>query len=119
MKRWMHWLISPTVLGSLGLLVFSALVWWVGPLVAIGSWRPLDAVWVRLLVIALAWALWIGQRVWRRVRQNRANQALLQGISGSSSVIDRESEVLQQRFGEAIVKLKAAGKGKGASDKAR
>ena len=72
MKRWMLWLISPTVLGSLGLLIFSALVWWVGPLLAIGNWRPLDGLWARVLLIVLAWSLWLGQRVWRRVRQNRA-----------------------------------------------
>ena len=112
MKRWMNWLVSPTVLGTLGLLVLSALVWWVGPLLAIGNWRPLDGVWWRLLVIGLLWLVWIAQRVWRHVRQGRANKALLQGISSGASAIDRESEVLNQRFSEAIEKLKSAGKGR-------
>ena len=112
MKRWMNWLISPTVLGTLGLLVLSALVWWVGPLLAVGNWRPLDGVGWRLLVIGLLWLAWIGQRVWRHVRQGRANKALLQGISSGASAIDRESEVLNQRFREAIDKLRSAGKGR-------
>jgi len=42
MKRFMQWLLSPAVIGTLGLLALSAIVWWIGPLLAIGSARPLD-----------------------------------------------------------------------------
>lgn len=110
MKRWMNWLFSPTVLGTIGLIVLSALIWWVGPLLAIGSWRPLDTVLGRALVIGLIWLAWIGRLLWRAWRQRRSNSALLQGISSASSAIDKESEVLNQRFREAIEKLKGAGK---------
>jgi type VI secretion system protein ImpL len=112
MKRWTKWLISPVVLGTLGVLVLSALIWWVGPLLALGKWRPFDGVWERVLVIVVLWLAWIGRQVWRAVRQRRANQALLQGLSSGTSAIDHESEVLNQRFREAIDKLKSAGKGK-------
>lgn len=108
----MNWLISPLVLGTLGMLVLSALIWWVGPLLALGSWRPFDGVWWRVIVIVLLWLAWIGRQLWRAWRQRRANQTLLQGLSSGTSAIDRESEVLNQRFREAIDKLKSAGKGK-------
>ena len=111
MKRWMNWLISPVVLGTLGMLVLSALIWWVGPLLALGNWRPFDGGGWRVLVIVLLWMAWITRQGWRVVRQRRANRALLQGISSGTSAIDRESEVLNQRFREAIDKLKSAGKG--------
>lgn len=41
-------------------LVLCVAVWWVGPLIAIGTYRPLLAVWVRGVIIALilCWALW-------------------------------------------------------------
>ena len=112
MKRGLNWLISPVVLGTIALLILSALVWWVGPLLAIGAWRPLDGVGSRVLLIAVLWLAWIGRIAWRAWRQRRANQALLQGISSGTNAIDRESEVLNQRFREAIDKLKSAGKGK-------
>ncbi|MEO8859746.1 MAG: type VI secretion system membrane subunit TssM [Burkholderiaceae bacterium] len=112
MKRWMNWLLSPLVLGTIGLLLLSALIWWVGPLLAIGNWRPLDGVWARVVLIALLWLAWIARQAWRAWRQRRANDALLAGISSGSSAIDRESEVLNQRFREAIDKLRSAGKGK-------
>lgn len=110
MKRWMKWLVSPAVLGTIGLIVLSALVWWVGPLLAIGSWRPLDAILWRALLVGLIWLAWISSYVWRAWRQRRSNSALLQGISSATSAIDKESEVLEPTISEAIEKLKGAGK---------
>ena len=109
MKRWMNWLISPTVLGTLGLLVLSALVWWVGPLLAVGNWRPLDGVGWRLLVIGLLWLAWIGQRVWRHVRQGRANKALVTMIGVAESTSVPESTVdTKLRFVAAPVVVSVA-----------
>lgn len=41
-------------------LLLCAVVWWIGPLIAIGTWRPLLSAWVRGIIIALilCWALW-------------------------------------------------------------
>jgi type VI secretion system protein ImpL len=41
-------------------LLFCYVVWWVGPLIAIGPYFPLGDVWVRQVIIALVlcWALW-------------------------------------------------------------
>lgn len=41
-------------------LLLCAVVWWVGPLIAIGTYRPLLAVWVRgiIVVLIMCWALW-------------------------------------------------------------
>ena len=80
MKRFLQGLLSPLVLGSLGLLALSAVVWWVGPLLAIGDARPLDGVVVRLVVIVLLWAAWIGRLAWVAWRRKRANAALLAGL---------------------------------------
>ncbi|WP_241492045.1 type VI secretion system membrane subunit TssM [Pseudomonas sp. TTU2014-080ASC] len=41
-------------------LLLCAVVWWVGPLIAIGIYRPLFGFWVRAIIITLilCWALW-------------------------------------------------------------
>lgn len=109
MKRLMIWLVRPMVLAALGLIVLSALVWWVGPLLSLGDWRPLDGVGGRLLVIGAGWLIWLGALAWRALRQRRANATLMRGISSGAVAIDRESEVLNTRFREAIDKLQAAG----------
>jgi type VI secretion system protein ImpL len=41
-------------------LLICAVIWWIGPLFAVGIYRPLTGFWVRLAFVALllAWALW-------------------------------------------------------------
>jgi type VI secretion system protein ImpL len=110
MKRWLQWLVQPAVLGTVGIVLLSALLWWVGPLLALGTVRPLQGGWARGLCIGLLWLVWLGHLGWQVWRQRRANARLLQGMS-SDTTADRESAVLKQRFDEALVKLKNAGQG--------
>ena len=109
MKRALRWLLSPIVIGSLGMLALSALLWWLGPLLGLGDTRPLEPVWVRVLLMALLWAAWIGRLVWVTMKRRRTNAALLQGMSSGPSASDREAQVLAQRFNEAMARLKASG----------
>ena len=57
MKKALAWLLHPVTLGVLGLLAISALVWWAGPLIALGEHRPLDSVLSRGLALAVLWLL--------------------------------------------------------------
>jgi type VI secretion system protein ImpL len=107
MKRMLGVLLSLPVLGTLALLALSAIVWWIGPLVAIDTWRPLAGAWWRALVIGLMWLAWLlrlGLGVWRR---RRAQAALVEGIAAPASA-DREAQVLAKRFRDAIARLKTA-----------
>lgn len=108
MNRFVSKLLSPVVLGTLAVLVLSALIWWVGPLIGIGQSHPLDATWVRVLVLALLWLGWIGRLAWRAWRRRRINAALIQGMSGGASAGDREAQVLAERFAQAMTRLKGA-----------
>ena len=47
MKKLWHFLFHPMLLALIGVIALSAIVWWVGPMIAIGEVRPLDPVWVR------------------------------------------------------------------------
>ena len=113
MKRFLQWLLSPAVMGSLGLLALSAVIWWIGPLVAIGSARPLESVWVRVLVLVLMWGIWLGRLAWLAWQRRRTNSALLAGLGGGPSATDKEAQVLAQRFNDAVQRLKASGTGSG------
>jgi len=112
MKNFLRKLLSPLVLGVLGLLAFSAIVWWVGPLIAFGESRPFESVWVRIGILVLAWGLWLGVQFWKAHRRRKTNAALLQGLGAGPSASDKEAQVLATRFNEAVLRLKAA---KGAS----
>ena len=108
MKNVLRWLISPAVIGTLGLLVLSAVIWWALPLVGFGASHPFDGLWVRLILLTVIWSAWIGWLVWRAVRRRRTHAALVKGLSAGSVATQREAQVLAQRFEEAMVKLRAS-----------
>ena len=108
MKNFLRKVFNPLVLGILGLLALSAIVWWVLPLIAFGENRPFDSVWVRLGLLVLMWGLWGGVLAWKAHQRRKTNAALLQGLGAGPSASDKEAQVLATRFNEAVQRLKAA-----------
>ncbi|MDP3084326.1 MAG: type VI secretion system membrane subunit TssM [Rubrivivax sp.] len=111
MKRFLRWMLSPVVIGTLGLLALSALIWWIGPLIGIAGAHPLDPLWVRITLLVLIWVGWIARLAWVAWRRRRTNAALLAGMAGGPTASDKEAQVLAQRFNEAVQRLKAGGAG--------
>jgi type VI secretion system protein ImpL len=113
MKKMLRWLLHPVLLGTLGLIALSAIVWWVGPLIAIGAVKPLAGLWVRVGIVALLWLLWLGRLAWGAWQRKKTNAALLAGLGAGPSASSKEAQVLQQRFAEAVAKLRGAQRGSG------
>ena len=107
MKRFLQWLLSPAVIGSLAMLALSALIWWLGPLISIGPSTPLGPVWVRLIVLLLLWVGWLGRLGLQAWKRRKTNAALLAGLGAGPSATDKEAQLLAQRFAEAGQRLKA------------
>ncbi len=108
MKKFLQWLLSPLVLGTLGLLALSALVWWVLPLIPIGQGHPFDSVWLRIGILVLLWGTWIAWQGWKAYRRRRANAVLLQGLGAGPSAATKEAQLLAKRFDEAVQRLKTS-----------
>ncbi len=109
MKKVAAVLLHPITLAVLGLLAVSAIVWWVGPIIAFGHARPFESALVRLLIIAamvLLLAARIGYLAWKR---KRTNAALVAGMTGGPSASDREVATLNERFTQALDVLKGTG----------
>ncbi|MDW6026577.1 type VI secretion system membrane subunit TssM [Mesorhizobium sp. BAC0120] len=88
-----------------GLLCFALAVWFGGPMLGIGDSRPLDPVWIRVTIIAVAVVLvglFYAIRYWRKRRAEKAIEAALKTDDSASG----DGEVLAQRMGEAIDTLK-------------
>ena len=114
MKKFFSFLLHPLFLALVGVLAISAIVWWVGPLIAIGESRPLDPVWIRVTVIAVLFGLLILRAVLRYWSQKRTNAALVDGMTKGPSSADKEIATLNERFTQALdVLKKAPGKGSG------
>jgi type VI secretion system protein ImpL len=111
MKKLLQFLFHPMLLAFVGVLALSAIVWWVGPMIAIGETRPLDPVSVRVAVIGALLLLLVLRLAWGVWSRRRTNAALVDGMAKGPSTSDREIATLNERFTQAISVLKKAPSG--------
>jgi len=127
-KKLFRLVFHPVQLTVTALLVLALLIWWVGPLVAIGAWAPLESELVRaavigviVLLVLLRWAI----RRWRaRSASRRLTDGLMQAPAAKPAAAapeNAEQKILDERFTEAVATLKkmrlhAAGKKPGWRD---
>ena len=99
-----------------GILAVSLLIWFLGPLIAIADYSPLQGVIVRsvlisLIVIVCALFWYLNKR-----KQQKAAEQLVEGLSestdGSANIVDEEIDILDQDFSAAIGLLKHSNGGK-------
>jgi type VI secretion system protein ImpL len=100
-----------------GLLVLGLLIWFVGPMISIGSWSPLAGLWTRIVVIAVLLLILLGTWAWRRWRANKAAKGIEEGLGAlqEEAPVDASAEelsILQERFNQALELLKKTRKGK-------
>lgn len=108
MKKLFAVLLHPWTLPLLGLIALALVVCIVGPLVSIGSWRPLEARASQFVLIALVAGIYLAVKLigWLRARkQNRAVVAALSADQGSAAE-GSEVKLLRGRFEEALAALR-------------
>lgn len=113
MNKVLNILLHPVTLTACAWLCLAALLWWLGPLISWNGVHPLDGSTARLIALGallLVFVLGYLLSIWRR---KRANARLVKGISGGKSTSDREVEVLQQRFSEAMKVLEESARQSG------
>lgn len=115
-KKLLSVLLHPILLTCLGLLILALLIWWVGPLVAIGNFYPLASALSRWLLMGFFVLLAVTRFALNRWRKRRSAQQLADGMvqaatqapdaKGSRPSIDPETQVLSERFSEAVAALR-------------
>jgi type VI secretion system protein ImpL len=125
MKKIFGWLVNRWFLTALALLTISLLIWWLGPLISIGSVKPLDTELSRAITIGVLLLLVVLRAVYLRWKLRKASLALTDGLvksEKSSTVVESVEQVqLKERFTEAVAALRkmrrhAAGKRPGFAD---
>ncbi|MDH5540778.1 MAG: type VI secretion system membrane subunit TssM, partial [Rhizobacter sp.] len=112
MKKLFGILFNPWLLLVLGLIALALLIWFVGPLLALAQWRPLESEAARLGTIALIVALVVLRKLWQAWRARSTNakvvdQLLVQTPAGAAgSAGDAEVKLLGERFAQALQTLK-------------
>jgi type VI secretion system protein ImpL len=99
------------ILYGIGLGSLSSLIYFAGPLIAFGDWRPLENYIIRdiALVLLIAGAASFGGFTFWRRRKNA--QKIAEGIAGESDPVNDEP-VLKERMKDALATLKTASGGK-------
>ena len=125
-KKVFGFLLHPLFLTLLALLIIGVLVWWIGPLVAIGTWTPLVSELSRAILIGIVVLLVVLRILMSRWRARRASHHLTDGLMKAPAAKANEPEnaeqkILSTRFSEAVASLRkmrlhAAGKKPGWRD---
>jgi len=116
MRKLFRLVFNRWVLAIVGLIAIALLIWYVGPLIAIAGWQPLEPAWVRQLLIGLVILVYVGKLVAKRVRAALSNKQLMESLmrpaqakeAGASSPGAEQVAELNKRFQEAIGVLKRA-----------
>src|SRR6202163_1478296 len=99
--------ITRMILYGVGLGSLAAVVYFAGPLIAIGNWRPLENTVVRGIVILLLVAGAAGIGGFSFFRRRKAAKQISDGISGAEQTVNDEP-VLKERMNDALATLKTA-----------
>ncbi|HEX3139477.1 MAG TPA: type VI secretion system membrane subunit TssM, partial [Rhizobacter sp.] len=111
MKKILGLIFNPWVLLVLGLLALSLVIWIVGPLVAIGDYRPLDGVTARLVFIGLIVLLIVLRNLLKLWSSRKKNDKVVNQLLAPAAVsdpADGEIKTLNERFTKALETLKTA-----------
>ncbi|KFK97911.1 MULTISPECIES: type VI secretion system membrane subunit TssM [unclassified Serratia (in: enterobacteria)] len=110
--------------GAIGITALAFVIWVIGPLVAIGDYRPLEPELNRQVIIGILYLFWLLYRIIPRIYSIWFNSRLLSNLRAANEIPQGEVKALPQRdpqlaqrFDEAIQLLKKARFNPGQADK--
>ncbi|MBI5718668.1 MAG: type VI secretion system membrane subunit TssM [Burkholderiales bacterium] len=100
-------------LGALLLAAFLAVLWIIGPLVAVGTWRPLESSTSRWVLTGIVLALVVALVAWKLVRARQGNRKVVEQLAATpagAAAAPESPEVaaVRKRFAEALLTLRNA-----------
>ncbi|HKJ94421.1 MAG TPA: type VI secretion system membrane subunit TssM, partial [Gammaproteobacteria bacterium] len=116
-RRIVRWLAKPWLWLLIGVVAVSLVIWFVGPLVAVAGYRPLDTAVSRLLAIMSIVVAWGLNNLRARIADSKADRRLSEalvtdaarGETGESPADDAEQGILANRLRDALRTLRASG----------
>ncbi len=112
MAKLLRLIFNRWVFAAIGLLAISLLIWFVGPLVTVADYRPLESESNRTILIVVVVAVFVARLIWRLLMARRANAKLTEGLVEQAAVEPppkadaEEVAALRKRFDDAINVLK-------------
>ncbi|MEM9428298.1 MAG: type VI secretion system membrane subunit TssM [Pseudomonadota bacterium] len=110
----LRFFISTPFLTCLVTAILSAVIWFFGPLIAVGNWRPLDGFWERTITIGVLWVfvllILIIRAIVRR-RKARALTAEIIEVDPREEAVSAEIQELKGKFRAALQQLRSSKSG--------
>jgi Ni2+-binding GTPase involved in maturation of urease and hydrogenase len=100
----------------IGLLLIGLIIWFLGPYIAIGDFKPFESLIGRAIALAVVMLLWGFKWLFRAFKAQRASANLAKQVvrpaeDPGSARASADAKQLQQRFSEAIDALQKSKKG--------
>lgn len=122
--RFFKFLIAPWFISLIGVLILALVIWFFGPLIAVGEVRPFDSELVRLIIVMVLVVLWGLLNLFFVMRAKKTDEKMVEEIAESQDdetdltdgAAQEEIDLLKTRLQEAMVELKRSklgGKGGG------
>jgi type VI secretion system protein ImpL len=96
--------VNPWTWRIIGALLIALVIWFIGPLIAIGSVRPLGWWPVTLFFTLLPFIVLLGWWLWRRGRDRKKNEQMMEALAPAPA----DSDELGAKLREALTMLKSA-----------
>lgn len=104
------------IIQFIGILALSLLIWFLGPLISIAEFTPLEGIVVRVVIICLIVIFWGVLLYLKRRKESQEAEQLVEGLSASEdepdNMVDDEIGILGQDFAGALELLKQSNGGK-------
>lgn len=111
MRRVLSFTSSKAFWVFLGLLSLSLLIWFVGGVLAIGSYKPLESKGIRAGFIIFIFLIWLLRLIYKKYQESRRNRALVEEIKNSQQPIlkhVKKDSPISQQFEEIDAILRSA-----------
>lgn len=111
MKTVFKLLLHPVLLVILGLIALALVIWFIGPMIAIAGFAPLESVLARLVLIAVVLVFVVVRLIWKAYQSRQRNAQLVEGLVKADVAEPArpgadEVATLRNRFEEALRVLK-------------
>ncbi|MBC7944271.1 MAG: type VI secretion system membrane subunit TssM [Burkholderiales bacterium] len=116
MKKLFGLIFNRWTMAALGLTAIALLIWFIGPMIAVAEYRPLEPVLHRQILIGAVVLIYLGKLLWKLFKSKQSNARLMDGLlkqapaqaAREESAGSHEVATLHQRFEEAVQVLKQA-----------
>jgi type VI secretion system protein ImpL len=120
MKRFFNFLTAKWFVTLVGAIALSLVVWFIGPLIAVGEFRPFDSDLGRMIAIMAILVVWGLVNVLGRAKEAKTNKDMVatlteaQAGKGADAASAEEVALLKTRIEEALQVLRKTSQAKGA-----